>query len=259
MQKNRWIKQLYWKFGGNRFLQDASTVIFSTKAERDKAADQFDLPSAEIVPWPVELVDVSDREKIRERIRRELKISAEAHVLLYFGRLNPMKRLLETIEAFSKAKLGETHLLIVGNEDEITKDACFRLARKHLIEKRVHLVGAVYGKGKYHYMHASDAYISFSYRENFNHTAAESLAAGLPVILSPGNDLGGEISDVGCCLNIEDNSIKAIVKAIDGFNSMDLQQLKTMGLRGRKWVEENLSFDRFKMRLRSLHSKYAKR
>ena len=259
MKKNRLVKQLYWRFGGHQFLQRASTVIFSTTTERDKAASQFDLPGAEVVPWPVELVDITLQDEKRVQIRKKLGIPKGAHILLYFGRVHSMKRPFETIEALAHAKTSNTHLLIVGNEDDITKDECIQIARKYGIEKRVHWIGSVYGDNKYHYMHAADAYISLSYRENFNHTAAESLAAGLPVILSPGNDLRSELSDVKCCLKIEDETLQSAIKAIQNFNNLDLSELQEMGMRGRKWVEGNLSFDLFKRRLIQLHEKYAKK
>ena len=41
----------------------------------------------EIIPWPVELVDCSDKVRRRDKIRAELKIPHEAKVLIYFGRL----------------------------------------------------------------------------------------------------------------------------------------------------------------------------
>ena len=259
MESRSLIKQLYWKFGGNRFLQESSTVIFSTKLERDKAAGQFDLPDAAVVPWPVELIDLSNREEIRKRIRRELKIPMEVHVLLYFGRLHRMKRPLETIEAFSRADTSMAHLIIVGNEVGITKRDCVQMASKFGLEKRMHFIGPVYGNAKYDYMHAADAYISLSYRENFNHTAAESLSAGLPVILSQGNDLRGELSDIKCFLEVEDNSMESMVAAINNFVSLSQQSLHDRGLVGREWVEKNLNFDLFKMRLLKLHNKYKKR
>lgn len=259
MQKNRWAKQLYLRFGGQSFLNNAATVIFSTRAERDKAISQFDLPETEVVPWPVEIADITDREAIRNQVRARLSIPEEAHVLLYFGRLHPMKRPLETIEAFAKANDTGAYLVIVGNEFGITKADCMQFARKHSIEKRVHFIGPVYGEAKYHYIYASDAYISLSHRENFNHTATESLAAGLPVILSPGNDLRSELSGVGCCLNIENDLLQSAVNSIEAFNDMSQSGLHEMGILGRKWVKENLSFDLFKTHLIKLHRKYAKK
>ncbi len=259
MQKNRWVKQLYWRFGGQDFLEHASTVIFSTRAERDKAASQFALPESEVIPWAVDLVDRTDYENIRVQIRKKLSIPEKAHVLLYFGRLHPVKRSLETIEIIAKANSEKTHLMIVGNEDGVTEVDCMQLARKHGVEERVHFIGAIYGETKYHYMHAADAYISLSFKENFNHTAAESLAAGLPVILSPGNDLRGDLSGAGCCLNIEDDTLRSAIEVVRAFNDLSLSKLQEMGMRGRKWVEENLSFDLFKTRLLELRKRYAKK
>lgn len=258
MRKNRLVKQIYWKLGGQRFVQDAATVIFSTNAEREKAVRQFELPGSEVLPWAVDLISIDDREVTRVRVRKKLGIPEKAHVLLYFGRVHPMKRPLETVEAFAKSAAGKIHLLIVGNEDGVTRADCLQLARKYNIEKHVHFVGPVYGKEKYDYMHAADAYISLSYRENFNYTAVESLAAGLPVILSPGNDLRGEMSEVGCCLNIEDDSLQSAAKSIEAFKDLNIPKLQEMGMRGRKWVGEYLNFDLFKTSLLKLHKKYAK-
>jgi hypothetical protein len=61
MQYGRFAKKAYWACGGARFLEHASTVIFSTSLERDKAVSQFELPSSEIIHWPVDLVDRSKR------------------------------------------------------------------------------------------------------------------------------------------------------------------------------------------------------
>jgi glycosyltransferase involved in cell wall biosynthesis len=259
MRNGRWVKQLYWGLGGQRFLKEAATVIFSTRAERDKAVSQFDLPGSEVVPWAVELVDLVNREERRTQVRKKLRIPAEARVLLYFGRVHSIKRPLETIKAIAKANVAETHLIIVGNEYGVTKEDCMQLARKLNVEKCVHFIGPVYGEAKYDYMHAADAYISLSYKENFNYTAAESLAAGLPVILSPGNDLSGEVSDIGCSFNIQDNSLQSAAKVICDFNDMSLPTLQDMGSRGRKWVGEHLNFDLFRTRLIKLHERYMKK
>jgi len=258
MRKNPWVKQLYLHFGGRRFIEDASVIIFSTEAEREKAASQFGLPETHVIPWAVETVKIESRESKRIQIRKKLGIPERSHVLLYFGRIHLMKRPLQTIEAFAKLNIEDVHLLIIGNEDGVTKVDCMNLAFSLGVEKKIHFIGPVYGDKKYDYMCACDAYISLSHRENFNYTAAESLAAGLPVILSPGNDLRGELSGVGCCLEIEDDTLRSASRAIEAFHGKRLSELEKMGMLGRKWVEENLSFDLFKARLLKVHNKHAK-
>lgn len=258
MEKGSTVKKLYWKMGGKRFVDQSSTVIFSTTAERDKALYQFDLPSTEVIPWPVKLVDISRRNERRRILRETLGIPESAKVLLYFGRLHSMKRPLETIAAFATGGGDNLHLLIVGNEQDVTLKDCFLTAEKYNVDKRVHLIGPIYGEKKYDYLMASDAYISLSYRENFNHTAAESLSVGLPLILSPGNDLQGDIYSARCSWNLNDNEIKSASNVIEEFTNLDHTVLSHMGMRGRQWVELNLKFKTFQERLQLLATKYGK-
>jgi len=249
LKKGRFVKKLFWKLGGKRFLYEASTVLFATRAERDKALKQFDLPNTQVVPWPVELVDLSDARSKRRAVRARLNIPDNARVLLYFGRLHSMKCPLETIDAIAQVDSSDLHLVIVGNAQDVSVEDCKERAAKLNISKQVHLVGPVYGDEKYDYLHAADAYISLSHRENFNHTAAESMAAGLPVILSEGNDLLSEISELGCAWALDGNSASAAAAAISEFLRMSNADLIKMGERGRAWVGAELSFEAFKKNL----------
>ena len=258
MQSSKFIKKAFWKGGGAFFIDRASTIIFSTKAERDKARSQFELPNYEVIPWPVELVQFNSRAKRREKIRKKLGIPQDAKVLLYFGRLHKMKQPLKTIRAFAAVGDEKMHLLIVGNEYGISLKQCYLTAKDLGIHKQVHLVGSVFGEKKYDYLFASDAYISLSHRENFNHTAAESMSAGLPLILSPGNDLQPEIHSSDCSWGLPDDRLKTAVEAIESFNSLSFEELEKMGARGRDWVDQNLQFNQFAERLQKVARKYAR-
>lgn len=256
MSYGRMVKKAFWALGGRQFLESASTVIFSTKAERDKADAQFDLPASEVLSWPVQTVGIDGRDRLRGSVRAKLNIPEDARVLLYFGRLHPMKRPLETIEAVAKINDSKVHLIIVGNEFGVGEGDCMQLAQALGCHHRVHFVGPVYGEKKYAYLHAADCYISLSHRENFNHTAAESLAAGLPVILSPGNDLGYELVDAGCAWHLKDDNKWTAFHAIEEFVALPEVELKQMGDAGRNWVEANLSFSLFEARLKTIAEKY---
>jgi glycosyltransferase involved in cell wall biosynthesis len=258
MEYGRVAKSLFWKLGGQRFLENASTVICSTQAEKEKAQTLFDLPSADVVPWPVELVDRSNSKLARMIIRAELGISSSDKALVYFGRLHHMKRPLETIRAVAMADRSDVHLIIVGNEQTVSLEECYQVAKECGIESRVHLVGAVYGQRKFDYLFASDGYVSLSFRENFNHTAAESLSAGIPAILSKGNDLYSEIAAVDCAWHLSDDRLETAASVIAQFGSLDHEALVQMGSRGRSWVESNLQFETFLNRLQQLATKYGK-
>lgn len=259
MEYSKTAKKLFWEFGGQRFLENASTVICSSYAEKKKAERFFDLPHADIIPWPVDLVDVDRQEERRVEIRKQLGIPEEDLVLIYFGRLHHMKRPLETIRALGTASLPSVHLIIVGNEQTVSLHDCDTVSRACRISDRVHLVGPVYGGAKYDYLHASDAYISLSHRENFNHTAAESLAAGIPVILSPGNDLHSEICDVNCSWAVEGDEVEDGARAIDDFAACSRGELRAMGMRGREWVGRELSFESFSSKLNAVAARCSRK
>lgn len=258
MEKGTLAKKLFLAAGGRSFIEGSSTVIFSTTAEKRKAMSLFPLPESEVIPWPVELVDDSNRELRRDIIRNRLRIPKAARILLYFGRLHSMKRPLETIVAVAAAKCENVHLIIVGNEQDVSLRECHRLAKNEGIAARVHVIGPVYGQEKFDYLIAADGYISLSNRENFNHTAAESMSAKLPLILSPGNDLHYDIASEQCSWLLEDDKVATATKAIEAFAEISQKELLNMGDRGRSWVENNLQFSTFQERINELAAKYAK-
>lgn len=258
MQQTRFLKKAFLSMVGKRFLEDAQAVIFSTKTERDKAETQFNLPQSHLVYWPVETVELQDSESIRQRIRHRLDIPENAKVLVFFGRIHAMKRPLETIRAIARAGCENLYLVMVGNEDGISEADCMQEAAKCGIAGKVKFTGPLYGNLKYEYLIASDAYISLSYRENFNHTAAEALSCGLPVILSKGNDLLSDLQQVGCSIPVDSDCDSSIDKAIEAFVELPLEDLTGMGLEGFKWVEDNLSFQQFQESLRKLCMKYSR-
>ena len=235
---DRVAKRIFLSMGGMRFLRDASAVVCATRREYEKLSHLVPRKPHAVVPWPLHDGDFRKRnESSTTQTRAELGIPPESLCLLYFGRLHPMKRPLETIEAVARSK-ESTHLVMVGNEFGVTVEDCRRRAQAFGIGKRVHVVGGVYGEEKLRYLDAADAYISLSHRENFNFTAAECMASGLPVILSHGNDLASDLADVDCGWMLrEDDQPEA---AIDAAAGTDAGTLRAFGDNGRRWCERNL-------------------
>lgn len=245
------IKKLWLKWIGKSFLEGADSIICATHAERDKIAQWYKGDNLRVVHWPVTPLDDSNREDIRSEVRAQLGIPESAKVLVYLGRLHPMKRPLETIEAVGKAGCDNVHLLVIGPEESYSVKECEAHA-KQCGAKNVHVLGPVYGKDKERYLLASDAFISLSIRENFGHTAAESLTAGLPVILSPGNDLSGEIQSVECGWLLQDDELSTAASAIKAFDSASTSELQKRGKQGKVWALEALSFDAFARNIQAL-------
>lgn len=246
VQKRIWLSAI-----GCPIMRHAQAVIFTTERERKKALPYTQGCRTYVVHWPVEYVDISRRAEMRALVRARHRIPDDARVLFWIGRLDVMKRPLQTIEAFGQIKNPLIHLVMVGPDDTVTRRDCERFCVERNI-CNVHLIGPIYGSEKFQYYMASDAYISLSFRENFNYTAAEAMACGLPVILSLGNDLAQELRNLNCGWMLKTIDTQECIDALNQFVSLPQIVLAEMGLSGQQWARNALSWETFAQTLRQL-------
>jgi len=246
------MKRAFLATRGSAFLRDAATVVFSTKREAEKARCVVGHDRAEVIHWPLGAEDLRPRDVTRRRaMRAQMDIPEDASVFLYFGRLTPMKRPLETISAFARSAAPNAHLIVTGNDFGVTVAECRATALQAGVADRVHVTGPMYGADKAGVLDAADVYLSLSYRENFNFTAAEALATGLGMVLSPGNDLGPDIAGLPGVTLLSDNAIDTAA-AVIGEHAKDGPDSLAQGMQARAaWAAKHLSHDTFAAHLRA--------
>ena len=237
LRKRAWMASF-----GRRLFEGSAGILFATSREREKAAPWVDGCRSWAINWPVPYCQVADPQEARRRVRRELGIAPEDRVLLFLARLHSMKRPKETIAAFRRAATPGAHLIVAGPDDEYS-------AADLAGAPNVHVIGPVYGTAKWDLYHAADAFVNFSARENFGYSVAEALAAGVPVVLSPGNDLRGELDPLGCGFLLETDSPDEAVAALQTVLSAPPDMLRAMGARGRAWALANTSVEHFRSQL----------
>ncbi len=157
--------------------------------------------------------------------------------LLFMGRLHPKKGIENLLQAI-KVLNRENVLTICG-----TGDADYVLSLKTIADNlgiagRVHFTGHVESDEKSRIFWSSDVSVVPSYTENFAMVVAEALAHGVPVIASKGTPWS-EIIGHQCGLWVENDPV-SLVRAISEIRNKDLHQ---MGLNGRRWMEEEFSWD----------------
>ena len=118
----------------------------------------------------------------RLRIRNDLGIAHEATVILFVGRLNREKGILDLAAAFDTiAKhYSNVALLLVGAEEDIAfrqiQETCYaELDRLHYVS---------FTRTPEHYIAAADIFCLPSYREGLPMTILESAACGVPSVAS---------------------------------------------------------------------------
>ena len=249
LSQRRLAKRLWMATIGEAFLANAAHVVFATGRERDKARASVRAMRTVVLPWPVTLPSLVDREREREAWRKKMNIAPHERVLASVSRLHSMKRPNALVQSFVAAAAPECHLVVVGGDDDLTRGGLQAgIGREWL--KNVHFTGHLEGSDLRHVMHGSDGFISLSYRENFGYSVADAAAHGLPLILTPGHDLAYDMPhgedgafDVGWLL--PDLSQGAAVAAIREFAGTAHAQLASMGTTARAWADDELSVDRF--------------
>ncbi|MBE2205411.1 MAG: glycosyltransferase [Chthoniobacterales bacterium] len=248
-----WQKKPWMRWMGIPFLREASAVIFSTRREMEKAAPFLSRDNGRVIPWPVTNASLPEPERLAARAewRKELRVGPRQRLLVFLGRLHSMKRPLETIRSFLKAAPARTSLVLAGPDGDLAREELMVLSSGHA---NIHVIGPVWGARKESLLAAADGFLSLSRRENFGHSAAEAMKVGLPVILSPGNDLAWEIKSLDCGWMLADDDEATAVAAIQAFDHTEDASLTAMGNAGKAWAESHLTFEKFVAALHDLRA-----
>ena len=120
---------------------------------------------------------------LRDKVRSDLSISSEQFVILYLGRLNRDKGVLDLGVAFTDIALKRSNvvLVLVGAEEDVLFEQIQQIFGLGIIE-RVHRVS--FTNSPERYMAAADVFCLPSYREGFGQVIIEAGASGIPSVAS---------------------------------------------------------------------------
>lgn len=118
----------------------------------------------------------------RDDIRRQLGIDEESELLLFLGRLNIDKGVLDLAHAFHAIadRCLKAHLVFVGPDEGGLRDEIRQICASFL--HRLHFVD--YTPLPEKYMAAADVFCLPSYREGFGSVIIEAAAVGVPAVAS---------------------------------------------------------------------------
>ena len=193
--KSRWDQLL-----SRRVADHLAAVVALTDAEAEDVRLLWARlgrtpPPLHIVPNGVNPADVTPSAPARAGFRRRYELG-DAPVCLFLGRLHARKGVDVLAQAFLAANIPDTRLVIAGPDEGMQHGL------EELGDPRIVLTGYLGPEERLAALAAADVFALPATGEGLSMAALEALAAGLPVILSPGCNLP-EVEPAGAGLEVE--------------------------------------------------------
>lgn len=220
-----------WSFQRTALQHAACLHATSTQEAQNIRQLGFTNPIA-VIPNGVLIPDIPERVIDRSGIRHAL----------FLSRLHPKKGLLTLLEAWSAVQPEGWKLLVAGPDEKNYLREIKAAVRQLGLEKEITFFGDVRGELKAGLYSRSDLFVLPSHSENFGLVIAEALSFGVPVITTratPWEDL--ERRNCGWWIDV---GVAPLVQALREATSAPIENLREMGSRGRKLVEEKYSWDK---------------
>lgn len=148
----------------------------------------------------------------RERIRSILDIDPNQPVILFLGRLNRDKGILDLASAF--VKLAEKHpdavLVLVGAEEDVPFTRIQEICGKY----RTQLRRINYTPNPEHYMAMADIFCLPSYREGFGQVIIEAAATGIPAVATKIYGITDAVADQKTGILYPAGDVNALAQAL---------------------------------------------
>ena len=182
--RNLFLKRAYHRFFGKLLLQNAAAVIATAEQEKSELI-AGGIPADKIV-LRRNGVSVPASLPARGAFRASLNLPADARLILFLGRLSQKKSPDLLLQAFAQVAPPSpaAHLAFVGPDESGMRSRLQQMAQQLGVTTRVHFSGPLTGDSKWSAYRDADIFVLPSQNENFGNTAAESVAAGTPVIVT---------------------------------------------------------------------------
>ncbi|WP_419676004.1 glycosyltransferase [Aliarcobacter butzleri] len=136
--------------------------------------------NTKVIYNPVDIEYINSKKDICEDV--DFKFFSNKKYIISVGRLIPLKRNSDLIEAFFELQKEDDNLEVLFLGDGILKNDLINECVKLNIENKVHFLGNV--KNPFYYLSRSNLFVLNSQIEGFPNVLVEAMTCGLPVISS---------------------------------------------------------------------------
>ncbi len=243
LRHHRLRKKVAWHLWAKKMLAQAACLHATCEAEVQSIRRVGLGNPVAVIPNGVDLAEF-ERTAAAGPPADQLDVPDDRRLALFLSRVHPKKGLLNLVRAWAALDgcAEDWHLVVVGPDEAGHRAEVEAAARREGVAARVSFPGPVYGESKAALMAHAEVFVLPTFSENFGIVVAESLAAGTPVVTTTGAPWK-ELETNGCGWWIE-IGVEPLVEALEDALGRSPADLRRMGERGRRLVEEKYTWDR---------------
>lgn len=208
------LKRIYHRNWGHKMMANAAAIIATAEQERDELRTGG-IPEDKIVlrrngvEGPASL-------PARGLFRSQLHIAEDTPLILFLGRLSKKKSPDLLLKAFAGVSHSAVlpHLAFVGPDESGMKARLQQMAGKLAVAGRVHFCSPLQADAKWTAYRDADIFVLPSQNENFGNTAAESVAAGTPVIVTEQCGIAPLLQTSGVIVKHDEQELRGAIERL---------------------------------------------
>lgn len=181
--RNGFAKSVYNRLLTKPMVADAAAVV---AASENEASDLSAIVEQGKVFYRRNGVDLDAFQSLSNggHLRAKWGIASGEKVVLFVGRLSPIKNLEQLVEAFERANVKGAKLVLVGPGEPAYEARLRALVFERRLQDRIVFAGALYDDDQKAALGLANLFVLPSLNESFGNAAAEAVAAGVPVLLT---------------------------------------------------------------------------
>lgn len=181
--RNQLGKRIFNRLFTDKMVRDAAAVVVASETE---AEDLKAIVKPEKIFRRRNGISIEEFAQLPpgEELKRRSGIENGERVVLYVGRLSPIKNLEQLIHAFERANVRGAKLILVGPGEVAYETRLRALVRQKKLDDRVIFAGPLYDDNQKTAFAAADLFVLSSLNESFGNAAGEAVAANVPVLLT---------------------------------------------------------------------------
>ncbi len=233
-------KQLFLKAAVKNLLNSACAIQYTSDMEKQTTESFHGLERGVVIPNGIDVQGYESETGDDNRFQIEFPELKSNSYLLFMGRIAEKKNIASLLEAFARVKqeknLENLQLVIAGEGDLGFMKQIRELATANPNNDQIHWTGWATGKSKQLLYQNAKLFVLPSMNENYGIVVAESLASGVPVLISDQVYLYPEVEKSKCGWvwnkggSLGDSLADSLLEALNS------NELKIRGARGTELV-----------------------